>query len=175
VNPLQAMVSDRLEPSGDALPALRVYALESLASPATFASLFVFALSIGFLTSLIALALLVAIRLIVRRTSIALALLVAFSVPLFAAALSPVDIVFGVIFTGLGLTVLLRIGMLAHVAMLMVEYSLTWMPLTLDGDAWYFGWSLLVLLAVASFTAYGFLTALGGQPAFGVLEKGDVD
>ena len=91
--------------------------------------------------------------------------------PLFNATLSPVDFVFGAFFIVLGLTVLLRIGLLAHVAMLMVEYSLTWMPLTLDGDAWYFGWSLLVLLAVAAFATYGFLAALGGQPAFGVLEK----
>ena len=93
-----------------------------------------------------------------------------FFVPLFAAALSPVDIVFGAIFALLGLTVLLRIGLLAQVAAQMVMHSLTWMPLTLDGDAWYFGWSLIVLLAVAAFAAYGFLVALGGQPAFGVME-----
>jgi hypothetical protein len=54
-------------------------------------------------------------------------------------------------------------------------HSLTWMPLTLDADAWYFGWSLLVLLAIAAFAGYGFVTALGGQPAFGSLEKAVVD
>jgi hypothetical protein len=109
--------------------------------------------------------------LIVRRTSIAAALLVMFFVPLFAAALSPVDVAFGTIFALTGFIVLLRIGLLAHVAAQMVMHSLTWMPLTLDGDAWYFGWSLIVLLAVAASAIYGFLAALGGQPAFGSLEK----
>jgi hypothetical protein len=97
------------------------------------------------------------------------------TVPLFAAALSPVDVAFGVIFAVLGLTVLFRIGLLAHVAALVVMHSLTWMPLTLDGDAWYFGWSLLVLLAVAAYPSFGFVAALGGRPAFGVLEKHMVD
>ena len=107
---------------------------------------------------------------IVHRTSIAATLLVIFFVPLFAAALSPIDITFGIIFTVLGLTVLLRIGLLARVAALMILHSLTWMPLTLDGDAWYPGWSLLVLLAVAALAIYSFLAALGGRPAFGVME-----
>jgi hypothetical protein len=154
---------------------LRLQALESLASPATFGSLFIFGLAIGVLTALIGMAFLVIVRSIVRRTSIAATLLVMFAVPLFAATLSPVDVAFGIIFAVLGLTVLLRIGLLAHVAALMVMHSLTWMPLTLDGDAWYFGWSLLVLLAIAAFAGYGFLTALGGQPAFGTLEKAVVD
>ena len=115
-------------------------------------------------------AFLVALRLLVRRTSIAATLLVIFTVPVFAAALSPVDIVFGITFTVLGLAVLFRIGLLAHVAAQMVMHSLTWLPLTLDGDAGYFGRSLLVLLTIAAFAAYGFLAALGGRPAFGVME-----
>ena len=129
----------------------------------------------GCFTALIGMALLVIVRLLVRRTSIAATLMVMFAVPLFAAALSPVDVAFGIVFTVLGLIVLLRIGLLAHVAALMVMHSLTWLPLTLDGDAWYFGRSLVVLLAVAAFAGYGFLTALGGQPAFGSMEKAGVD
>ena len=35
--------------------------------------------------------------------------------------------------------------------------------------------ALFVLPAIAAFTAYGFLAALGGQPAFGVLDKAAVD
>jgi hypothetical protein len=171
-----ALLLLQLEISGQRpVRVLRLQALESLASPATFGSLFVFGLTIGLLTALIGMALLVIVRLVVRRTSIAATLLVMFAVPLFAAALSPVDVTFGIVFTVLGLTVLLRIGLLAHVAALMVMHSLTWMPLTLDADAWYFGWSLLVLLAIAAFAGYGFVTALGGQPAFGSLEKAVVD
>ena len=164
---LQLQVSGR-----DSVPVLRLSALESLASPTMFASLFMFALVIGLLTSLIGMASLVALRLITGRTAIAAALLVVVTVPVFAAALSPVDVIFGIIFSVIGLTVLLRIGLLAHVSAQVVMHSLTWMPLTLDGDAWYFGCSLVVLLAVAAFAVYGFLAALGGQPAFGVLENG---
>ena len=102
------------------VPVLRLNAIESLASPTTFGSLFIFAICIGLLTPLIGLAFLVALRLIVGRTSIAATLLVIFTVPVFAAALSPVDIVFGIIFTVFGLAVLFRIGLLAHVAAQMV-------------------------------------------------------
>ena len=171
-----ALLLLQLEISGQRpVRVLRVQALESLASPATFGSLFIFGIVIGLLIALIGMALFVIVRLIVRRTSIAATLVVMVTVPLFAAGLSPVDVAFGVIFAVLGLTVLLRIGLLAHVAALMVMHSLTWMPLTLDGDAWYFGWSLLVLLAIVAYASYGFLAALGGQPAFGSLDKHVVD
>ena len=166
-----ALLLVQLKISGrPSLPALRLYAIESLASPTTFGSLLIFAICIALLNSLIGMAFLVALRLITRRTSIAATLLVMFTVPVFAAALSPVDIVFGIIFTVLGLAVLFRIGLLAHVAAQMVMHSLTWLPLTLDGDAWYFDRSVLVLLAIAAFAVYGFLAALGGRPAFGVME-----
>jgi hypothetical protein len=171
-----ALLLLQLKMSGrQTVPVLRLAALESLGSPTMFGSLFIFALVIGLLTPLIGLAFLVALRLIAGRTSLAAALLVVFTVPVFAAALSPVDIVFGIIFTAIGLTVLLRIGLLAHVSAQVVMHSLTWMPLTLDRDAWYFGWSMLVLLAVAAFATYGFLASLGGQPAFGAFEKTTVD
>ena len=164
---LQLMISGQ-----HSVPVLRLNAIESLASPTTFGSLFIFAICIGLLTPLIGMAFLVALRLIVGRTSIAATLLVMFTVPVFAAALSPVDIVFGIIFTVLGLAVLFRIGLLAHVAAQMVLHLLTWIPLTLDGDAWYFGRSLVVLLAIAAFAAYGFLVALGGRPVFGDMDAG---
>jgi hypothetical protein len=43
------------------------------------------------------------------------------------------------------------------------------MPLTLDTHAWYFGQSLIVLLLIGALATYGFLVALGGRPAFGVM------
>ena len=154
-------------------PVLRVPALASLVSPATFGSVFLLAVLSALLTSFGGLAFLVALRLIVRRTLPAAILLVTLLVPVFATAMSPVEIGLHVIVSALGVTVLLRIGLVAHVATLILVDLLTWMPLTLDGDAWYFGQSTIVLLAIAALATYGFFTALGGRPAFGVLEKGE--
>jgi serine/threonine-protein kinase len=166
-----ALLLLQLEISGQRpVPVLRLQALESLSSPAAFGSLFVFGLAI-LLNALIGMAFLVIFRVIVRRTVIAAALLVLLFVPLFAADLSPIDVAFSTVIALTGLTVLLRIGLLAQVAAQMVMHALTWMPLTLDGDAWYFGWSLLVLIAVAAAATYGFFAALGGRPAFGSLDK----
>jgi hypothetical protein len=166
----------QLEMSRDLPPAiLRLPALQSLASPAASAGTFIIALLSGLSISLIGMAFIVGLRLLVRRTWIAAAVLAAFTVPLFAAALAPIDIGFGIVYIVLGLAVLLRIGLLAHVAMTMVTYSLTWMPLTLDGDAWYFSRSLVVLVAIAAFAAHGFFAALGGRPAFGVFDKAAVN
>jgi hypothetical protein len=92
-----------------------------------------------------------------------------FTVPVFAAALSPVNIVFGIIFTVLGLAVLFRIGLLAHVAAQMVLHSLTSMPLTR-------GRRSLVLRSVTACAAGDrrscsvWLPRRTGRPAFGVME-----
>jgi hypothetical protein len=37
-------------------------------------------------------------------------------------------------------------------------------------NAWYFGQSLVVLLLIGALATYGFFVALGGRPAFGVME-----
>jgi hypothetical protein len=47
---------------------------------------------------------------------------------------------------------------------------MTWFPLTLDRDAWYFGQSLIILFMLGAMASYGFLAALGGRPAFGTME-----
>lgn len=60
----------------------------------------------------------------------------------------------------------LRIGLLALFALLLMDLLIR-VPLTLDPDAWYFGNSLVVLLWFAVLATYGFLTSLGGRPAFG--------
>jgi hypothetical protein len=72
--------------------------------------------------------------------------------------------------TAVGLTVLLQVGVVAHIAMFIVYRFLTWLPLTLDTGAWYFGQSLIVLLLIGALATYGFLVALGTRPVFGGLE-----
>jgi hypothetical protein len=47
---------------------------------------------------------------------------------------------------------------------------LTWLSLILDTDAWYFGQSLITLSLIVALATYGFFVALGGRPAFGVME-----
>ena len=54
--------------------------------------------------------------------------------------------------------------------MFIVMNFLTWLPLTLDTRAWYFGQSLMVLLLIGALATYGFLVALGSRPVFGALE-----
>jgi hypothetical protein len=121
-------------------------------------------------TSLCGVALLVLFRVIVKSTSIALIMLVVVAVPIFATSTSPLDVGVAVGLLSLGLVVLLRFGVVALVATSIVTRFLTWLPLTLDTDAWYFGRSLTVLLSIGALATYGFLVALGGRPAFGVMK-----
>jgi hypothetical protein len=145
----------------------RVPALEALGSSAVFGNVLIVAVLNSLQFSLTAMAGLVLIRLIVRRTWIALAALITFAIPLLAPVGSVVDVVAAVALASSGIFVLLRVGVLAHVAMIMVSGFVTSLPLTLDANAWYFGQSLTVLLVIATLALYGFFVALGGRPAFG--------
>jgi hypothetical protein len=66
--------------------------------------------------------------------------------------------------------VLLRVGVVALIAMSVVIRFLMWLPLTMNADAWYFGRSLTALSLICALSTYGFLVALGGRRAFGVIE-----
>jgi serine/threonine-protein kinase len=145
----------------------RVPVLEALGSSAVFGNVLIVVVLNSLQFSLTAMAGLVLFRLIVRRTWIALAALIAFAIPLLAPVASVVDVVAAVALASSGMLVLLRVGVLAHVAMIMVSGFMTSLPLTLDANAWYFGRSLTVLLVIATIALYGFLVALGGRPAFG--------
>ena len=151
-------------------PMLMQSALDALRSPAVFGSYVVGAASGALVESLCGVALLVLFRLIVRSTWAASVLLVALVVPIYATGSSVLDMGVAIGLVTLGLTVLLRFGVVAHVAMSVVTKYLMWLPLTLDTDAWYFGQSLVVLLLIGALATYGFLVALGGRPAFGVIE-----
>jgi len=144
--------------------------LDALQSSWAFGSLVVFTTLNAVVTSLYALALLVLFRLILRSTWAASIALITLVVPVFATGTAPHNIAASVLLTVLGLVTLFRVGIVAHMALLVVMVFLTWFPLTLDRDAWYFGQSLIVLLLISAVATYGFLVALGERPAFGDME-----
>jgi serine/threonine protein kinase len=159
-----------LQVSGRSAPLLLQLALGALGSSRGFVGLVVFATLNAVTTSLCGLALLVFFRLILRSTWAASAALIVLVVPIFATGTSPYNIAVSVLMTVLGLVTLFRVGLVAHVAMLAVMGLMTWFPLTLDRDAWYFGQSLIILFMLGAMASYGFLAALGGRPAFGTME-----
>ena len=149
----------------------RAPALEALGSPAMFGNVLFVALLNALQFSLAPMASLVVLRLLTRRTWIAVAALITFGVPLFAPTASAVDVLPVVVGVSLGAFVLLRVGVLAHVGLLTVSHLVTSLPLTLDMNAWYFERSAFVLLVVAALAVYAFLVSLGGRPAFGEMAK----
>jgi hypothetical protein len=151
-------------------PIFLLSAFDALRSPWAFGGIVVGAFLSALVSSLCGVAILVLFRLMLRTTWIASMVLVVLTVPIFAVGTSTSDIVVAVLLVVVGLTVLLRVGLVAHIAMWVVRDFLTWLPLTLDTDAWYFGQSLVVLLLIGALATYGFLVALGGRPAFGVME-----
>ena len=162
---IQLQVAERKAP-----PGLLLFALDALRSSEAFGSAVVAAFVSALVWSLGGFAVLVLLRLILRRTWIASMVLVVSMVPSVAAGTSTSDIVIAVLLTVVGLIVLLRVGLVAYIAMFVVTNFLTQLPLTLDINAWYFGQSLVVLLLIGALATYGFLVALGGRPAFGVME-----
>jgi hypothetical protein len=85
----------------------------------------------------------------------------------------PVAIVGILIFSSLSVFVMLRFGLLALVANVVVFNILQNFPLTTQWSAWYSGIGLAGILLIAALALYGFYTSLGGRPAFGgaVLEE----
>jgi hypothetical protein len=160
-----------LEVSGRSTRPLQLQlALDTLRSSRDFGGVVVFATLNAVATSLYALALLVLFRLILRSTWAASIALITLMVPVLAIGTSPYNIITSVLLLVLGLLTLFRVGLVAHVAMLVVMLFMTWFPLTLDRDAWYFGQSFIVLFMIGAMALYGFLVALGGRPAFGEMQ-----
>ena len=144
-------------------------ALDALQSPAWFASIGVFTALNGLQFTLAGGAGLVLLRLIVRRTWIAIAILAAAANPLYAVSASPSGALFAAALILIALAVLLRVGVLATVTMAVVAEATKYLPLTLEPQAWYFGQSLVVLLSINALAICGFFVALAGRPAFGSL------
>ena len=88
---------------------------------------------------------------------------------LLVAGTSPggADLAAGALAGLLALTMIFRVGLLAHVVKLVTERVFTRFPLTLDPNAWYVGSSLLVVLVILAAATYGFHVALAGRSAFG--------
>jgi len=68
---------------------------------------------------------------------------------------------------GVGVFVLVRFGLVAVAASVVVAILLQWFPITPQLSAWYSGIGLTGLFLLLGLTAYAFYTSLGGQPVFG--------
>jgi serine/threonine-protein kinase len=75
------------------------------------------------------------------------------------------DLVFAAALGVFGLAMLVRFGMLATLVMLVIERLVTRLPVTLDLDAWYLDSSFTIVFLVFALAIYGFIVALGDQPA----------
>jgi serine/threonine-protein kinase len=145
---------------------LDVMALKALAGllPAVSAMLFMhaqFVVSFGFLM----IVLLVLLRLLTRRTWIA----VTIWVPIATMVIGPPDkeLVLFLLLSIVILTVFFRLGVLCLLVVLGLSGLQVPVPATLSTSAWYAGPSLLFLGVVAAVAVYGFIVSLGGRHAFG--------
>jgi hypothetical protein len=161
----------QFEMSGRSAPAVFLrQALDALQSSTSFVGIVLLAVLNSVEFTLAGIAGLVLLRLILRRTWMAITVLVAFTIPLFEPSASPIGALVAVVLSLFWLAVLLRVGVLGSATMLIVADATKHLPLTLDTEAWYFGQSLIVLLLISALATYGFLLALAGRPAFGVME-----
>jgi hypothetical protein len=156
--------NDRTAPVGTLLTA--VESLESiphfvnLVLPYQVLNALVYALAGAFL--------IVLVRLIVRKTWIAVLILSLPTNTLVPGGGAPLgwETPFVMAVPLIALAVFLRVGLLAHVAMIYTDV-LVRVPMTLDPDAWFFGHSLATLVILATLAVSAFVVSLGGRPAFG--------
>jgi hypothetical protein len=135
-------------------------ALHSLRSSRVFASRVVFLVLDGLQLALGGLFMLVLLRVVLRRTWLAVFSLLLLNLPLTAWNWGPTAVVYALGTAGLFCVVVLRLGLLAAVAMLATERLLTSLPITLDFTAWYIAISSWVLVLVLSLAVVAFRLAL---------------
>ena len=143
---LVIMLHDRNPDDTALLPALH-----SLRSSRLFASRLVFLVLDSLQLALGGLFILVLLRVVLRRTWLAVFSLLLLNVPLTAWNWTPTAVGYALATAGLFSAVVLRLGLLAAVAMLATQRLLTSLPITLDFDAWYIatsGWVLVLVLGV---------------------------
>ncbi len=80
---------------------------------------------------------------------------------------APLVVVGALIYWGLIVFLLIRLGLLAIVVQGFFNVLLSHFPLTTQGSAWYAGISLAGILLMAGMAFYGFYTSLGGRPVSG--------
>jgi serine/threonine protein kinase len=153
---LLIIMMDNRAPSEEALAP----ALASLRSSRLFASRLVFLALDSVQFALGGLFMLLFLRLVLRRTWVAVVVLVLLNVPLTAWNWSLSAVLYALATAGLFGTVVLRIGLFAVVVMLATERLLTRLPITLDFDAWYIGSSVFVLLLVLGVALWAFRLTL---------------
>ena len=167
---VMSMVILRVWISGRPAPAETISrALESLSSIRSFANMaFTHQIAAALMYALGGAFLLLLIRVIVRKTWLAMAAAVVVGLPFVPGGGVPVGWELILVLTPplVIAIVFFRVGLLAQFSLLVTDLLIR-VPLTLDSDAWYFGNSLVVLLGLAALATGAFLISLGGRPAFG--------
>jgi serine/threonine-protein kinase len=166
---LTALLIARMHATGIEAPQLLMApVLRGLQSPRATMAMIASVVQEGFSYGVGLLFCLVTIRQLVRKTWIAVALLMIAGSALTPGAVSGVaDLPFIVLFGLIVLLTTVRFGLLTAIVMQIGERLLTRSPLTLHTDSWYFGLSLVILMLVSACAIYGFIAALAGRPAFG--------
>jgi serine/threonine-protein kinase len=119
------------------------------------------------LYALVFLFMLVLLRVLLRRTWVAMALwCVLIATPMFGENL-PFEWATGLARALVMLFVLRRSGLLGLSVLLFCMFNLVEAPLTLDLSAWYVARALPVVAVLAGLAVYGFHTSLAGKPLFG--------
>jgi serine/threonine-protein kinase len=158
--------------AGTPEPALRIkldmLVLKALGGllPALSAMLFMHAqvvLTIGF--SMVVF--LVLVRLLTRRTWVAVLVWIPFSV--IVVGVPREDVILFSVLSALTLTVFFRLGVLSFMVVLGLTGLLLPVPATIDTAAWYAGPTWVFLAVFAAVVVYGFIVSLGGRRAFGTI------
>ncbi len=141
-------------------------ALESLVSFRGFTQVLVFNVLDSVMLAVGGLFVLLLIRRLVRNDWIAALIYAVVVMPL--SAIGPAQslteaTIRGLTIMGITMLVALRVGLLAYAMMQLVEHFVLRLPVTLDGDAWYFGLSMIALIVLATLAAYGCVVALASQ------------
>ena len=98
------------------------------------------------------------VRMLIRKTWIAVGVLIVLNAPLIPGGTSGILGLFGAMTLGLvGVAILLRIGLLAFVMTHICERLLRHTAITLDPNSWYFGSSVVTILLVTAIAVYGFI------------------
>jgi serine/threonine-protein kinase len=148
-------------------------AVQSLRSLRLLVSRVVFLVLDGMQFALGGLFLLVLLRVGLRRTWLAVVVLLLINVPLSAWQWTPIAVVYSLATAALFAAVVLRLGLLAGVAMLATDRLLTSLPFTFDFDAWYVTSSSLVLVCVLSLAILAFrMTGLSGRAGVPIAAAG---
>jgi serine/threonine-protein kinase len=111
------------------------------------------------------------LRLILRRQAPAFVAWAVLGIVINARAISSGNIALGVVylavFVSVWMLLLLRVGMVASMAMLITLSTLESFPMTLEFSAWYASTTLLAFAVVFGLAGFAFHTSLAGRPVFG--------